>query len=267
MIVGVSHIVLGSSDLEADRRRFESYGYEIVFSERDRPVHPAKRPFLGATGKVESFDYLRPSRGLSIELVRYGSVLEEAPSPLGLVVESDPPAGFRPIAAPGELVRAWSEAVDLPLPAVSWEEDLRTALYFGGRRSNPLPVLHTVPDCASTTAAWTDLGFRPVSRGEGWSLLVMSSPMPRWSASLLVVETAMPRPTPRLDPAGFRCLSLVTTDLAQDAPRARGRQPPSTGPMDMVVNSRNIRLEMFAGPGGIVLELLQFLPGRPAAAK
>lgn len=63
-----------------------------------------------------------------------------------------------------------------------------------------------------------------------------------------------------LDDAGCACLSLLTTNLAEDSERcASAGAQDMTAIQELVLNGRQMRVRLFRTPGGAPLELLQIL--------
>jgi hypothetical protein len=71
VILGVSHLAVGSRDLNRDRQRLESQGWRTEFLDDDVCVHPFERPFLSSEHPgSQSLALLRHPAGLpALELV------------------------------------------------------------------------------------------------------------------------------------------------------------------------------------------------------
>ena len=73
MLLGVSHIVLYSTDFDRDLAALSSWGYTEAFRESDHPCAREKSRLVQGTPAAMSLVYLEAPRQLGIELVHYDS--------------------------------------------------------------------------------------------------------------------------------------------------------------------------------------------------
>lgn len=257
MILGVSHIVLGSTRFEEDRRTLERFGWTTRFIERDLPTHPGKRPFMATDSPAQSLALLEPPRGPAAELIHYADSIESAATPLQFVFPND---GIDAATGPApQLDAVWPAAFEQPAPRMAELAGFTAPLCVAADGADSGVIVHFVSDLAAARRFWSDgLGFRPVAAGRGWARLVFHSVMLQWRATMLLVQRRDACARSLLDGPGFRCLSLVCSDLEKDrAALRRIWDAPSTGPMAATVNGKQLDLEICAGPDGAMIELLQ----------
>jgi hypothetical protein len=266
VILGISHIVLGTAALTADAARMRALGYDVSFVETDLPTHPGKRPFMAGASELQSLAFCPAPKGPSIELIAYGGALAPAAAPFQIIVPSEIPSDATPAPLDDAAERAWTEShAGAPPPRAANVPGLSSALWFGTPETAGTMV-HFVADVHAARAFWTSLGWtepKAASRaGPGWARLDFRSAVAQWRASLLLVESRAAVSESRLDTAGFRCLSILTSDLRADGERVRRAGcAESTGRMDYTVNQKPLAVEIFAGPDGAMIELLEVVRG------
>jgi catechol 2,3-dioxygenase-like lactoylglutathione lyase family enzyme len=239
MILGVSHIVLGSTNLSRDRSVLESYGWKTLFEEPNIPTFPGKRPFMSTKSNKQTMAFLLPAQGIPVELIHYSDIIpDSSPSPLKICLPSSHSAS---------------------------ETGLFTCdLEFSSSAPLPSLVTHFVTDLEKAETFWTKgLGFRRTSRQDvppETLELEFLSPVPHWRITLLLsLRKGVSTPN-LLDGNGYRCLSFVCADLDRVRPNlitAGARR--SSGCIDLKVNGKMLQLELFAGPDGVMIELFKTL--------
>jgi catechol 2,3-dioxygenase-like lactoylglutathione lyase family enzyme len=252
MILGVSHIVLGSTNLERDRQLFESWGWQFRFEQRDIATFKGKRPFMCTSSDDLSLVFLLPPQGTPVELIHYANELPpEHPAPLQIVL----PAGN----LASETKTILPEVSELSI------DGLTSPLWFSSAAPQPSLIIHRVTDLEAACRFWEKgLGFRcskqpsPIA---GAVLLEFPSLMPQWRASLLLVPTEGPPARPLLDGPGFRVQSMVSTQFEKDRTRMfeQGGAIASTGTMELKVDGKDLLLDLVQGPDGIMVEIFQTL--------
>lgn len=255
MILGVSHIVLGSSNAAQDRALFESMGWQLRFEQHHLPVFAGKKPYLCTASQDLSLVFLNAAAGTPLELIHYAE-----PSPAGL------PAPLQIILPKSK----WSDrAVDVrptPLPGVSelWIEGLTSPLWVSEEAPQPSLIVHRVTDLAAASRFWeAGFGFRrsslppPVPDAVR---LEFPSLMPQWRAGLLLLPVKEPSPA-LLDGPGFRVLSMVSTQFEKDRERIfeKGGAKGSTGTMEEEIGGKPMLLDLIEGPDGVMVEIFQTL--------
>lgn len=252
MILGVSHIVLGSTNLERDRQLFESWGWQLRFEQRDIATFEGKRPFMCTSSADLSLAFLLPPHGTPVELIHYAIAPPEGlPAPLQIVLPA------------GDLT---SECQSI-LPEVSAVSiaGLTSPLWVSTAAPQPSLIFQRVTDLDVACRFWEKgLGFRrskqpaPIA---GAVLLEFPSLMPQWRASLLLLPTEEPPARPLLDGPGFRVLSMVSTQFEKDRARIfeQGGAIASTGTMEEKIGGKEMLLDLVQGPDGIMVEIFQTL--------
>lgn len=237
MILGVSHIVLASTDLTRDRQTLESIGWKTQFEQRGIPTHPGKRPFMSTQSTEQGLIFMHPPQGTPVELIHYADELpDRSDSPMQIV---------------------------LPQPQTHAAlEYLTCPLQFAAAAPVPSLITHFVTDMDAASRFWQEgLSFKPAAAQDGppSSLkLEFRSLMPHWRATLLLVPRAEPTVASLVDGPGYRCLSLVSSHLTRDVKLAfNAGANGSTGPLDLTVNGKLLHLEILAAPDGVMVEILQ----------
>lgn len=234
MILGVDHIALSCDNLATGCAVLEAAGWGIRFREDALPNHPAKRPFLRRYQPLHQVAYARGPRGLAVELTDHGT-------PLG-----PPVGGYRAsgIGAPA----LWAD-----LPAV-WTPPTTSDVSLALEHAE-LPVR----DLAAARRFWCDgLGAQLVADAASAARVRFAAPVPSLEGELHLVQEAAAPVVHALDDAGFTCLALLCSDVEADAARAvRAGATRRSGRFDLTVAGRPLWIELLAGPGGELVELIQ----------
>jgi len=237
MILGVSHIVLTSTNLDRDRTVLETIGWKTEFDQRGLSTHPGKRCVMSTKSDEQGLVFMRPPQGLPVELIHYSDELEDgSASPLQITLPRTPHCDH--------------------------VTSLTCNLEFSATASVPSTITHFVADMRAARRFWEcGVGFTPAPTqpaGDGIFALTFASAVPAWRAHLRLVETASPSQYAVIDGPGFRCLSVVSSDLTRDHDTviAAGGVA-ATGHMELDVNGKRLELEIIAGPSGVLLELLR----------
>ncbi|HYE86933.1 MAG TPA: hypothetical protein VEA16_11295 [Vicinamibacterales bacterium] len=259
MILGVSHIVLGSTNLSDDRDLFERLGWTTQFEERHIPTPPGKRPFMTTTSAEQGLLFLQPPAGTPVELIHYADTLADtSASPLQIVLPQPPDL---------QSFECVGDVAALPDIQAYRSPRLTCPLWFSASPRVPSLIVHFVTDLEKAARFWTDgVGFRPAGPASPESAtLEFRSVIPQWRATLRLIAGAPPTQA-SLDGAGFRCLSVVSSDpkRAINGLRAAGGGD-STGPIELIVNRKPLSLELLRGPDGVFIEVLGTQLSREAA--
>jgi hypothetical protein len=269
MILGLSHVVLASSDLDADGRFLESAGFSMAFQESNLPTHEAKRPFMRSASDSQSLMLFHHSQMPPLELIRYREGLSYTPSILQVVFPRrlvEQTTAKRLPVLPGLLRKAWHNALPGDFPEVTFFERFQAELWM---------LTANEPEAAGVICFRTNsfggsrrllsegLGFVPEAQGETdegkhWLRLRFRAPVPQWRATILLMEDPDADDHSCLDDSGFRCLSFLTTAATPAAERlmANGGEKVSA-PMLYRIAGKDLRLIMVSGPGGVWIELLE----------
>ncbi|GEP42482.1 VOC family protein [Brevifollis gellanilyticus] len=255
MILGVSHIVLGSTDSGRDRALFESMGWGLRFEQHDVPTFPGKQPFLCTSSPDLSLVFLNAPAGTPLELIHY---TQPAPADLS--------APLQIILPTGDWLSHAVEVRPAPLPGVQEivVPGLTSPLWISDEPSQPSLIVHRITDLGAATRFWeAGFGFRrskqPPPLPEA-VLLEFPSLMPQWRARLLLLPVRETSPA-LLDGPGFRVLSMVVTQFEKDRDRifANGGALASTGTMEEEIGSKPMLLDLIQGPDGVMVEVFQIL--------
>jgi hypothetical protein len=245
MILGVSHIVLTSTDLTRDRCTLEQVGWITQFEQRGIPTHPGKQPFMSTTSTEQGLVFMRSQRGTPVELIHYADRLMDASeSPLQIVLPKP------------------SQYADLG--------HLTCPLFFADDAPEPSLITHFVTDLPAALRLWEKgLGFRAAAKQDGphgSAKLEFRSPVAAWSAVLLLIPRPAPPVPPLLDGPGFRCLSMLSNNLDNDvAALQRLGVLAGTGRMNLEINGNHLSLEMLPFADGLMIELMQVTQQRTVA--
>jgi len=254
MILGVSHIVLGSTDLTFDRALFEGLGWTTRFEHRGIPTPAGKRTFMSTVSRAQGLVFMQPPTGIAVELIHYADVLpDSSASPLQVLLPRPMELeGYRRIDDVGDCLGA--EAYEIPRATCP--------LWFSRAAPVPSAIMHYVSDMDAAVRFWHDgLGFKRSPAGSvppvPETTLELRSVVPHWSATLRLVPLKGPPLPSLLDGPGFRCLSIIASNAerAADDLRRAGASA-STGPMDLVIDGKPLRLEILRGPDGVFIEIL-----------
>jgi len=240
MILGVSHIVLSSTDLTRDRKTLEYIGWKTIFEQRGIPTHPGKRPFMSTQSEEQGLVFMQPPQGTPVELIHYADELpDRSDSPMQIL---------------------------LPEPKTHATYDRLTCqLQFSPTAPIPSLITHFVTDLNAAINFWQKgLGFEaskeppPIS---GAVHLEFRSPISQWCISLVLMLAKAGVRRPLLDGPGFRVLSMVSTQVEKDCARIleEGEAIASTGMMKLKVDRKNLLLNLIQGSDGVMIELFQIL--------
>ncbi|HCN31324.1 MAG TPA: hypothetical protein DIT64_21960 [Verrucomicrobiales bacterium] len=273
MILGLTHAVLGSADMTADRAFFETRGWQPRFVQEGIPVFAGKRPWMSTASQEVALAYL-DSPGLpALELIAYSQ---------------PPPAG---IAAPLQMIFPANRLPEVaeenatPLAGVRARQyaGITCPLWVSDAAADQGCIVHHVRDMEAARRFWVDgFGFQVVEHGMGQGhpacaeqagrlfpmqpmqnalSLRFPSLMPQWRARLLLLPcTDAPAPA-LLDGPGFRVVSMVSTKFGVDRARIfeQGGARASTGVMEEVIGGKKMLLDLIEGPDGVMVEIFQTL--------
>lgn len=268
MILGLSHVALATSAIEAATARLAAFGYACRFDEPSLTNAAEKRPLLDSHAPLHHIRALAAAPGsMAIELIDHGQTRGPQAADLIPVFRSaSAPADWQPLDGATALPFA-PEA--LPQLALALGRPVRPMLDpVLGLRLLWVPLAGDEPpglaacalpgfDLAATHRQLTALRFRAAPGGALWSLL---TPLPALQARLVPVP-ARPHPDWRLaaplDAPGCACLALMAR-LAPDAALPAALQGPRAS-FTLSVNARPLRITLLRPAQGPVLELVESL--------
>jgi len=262
MIVGVDHIALSCTDLEAGQRALGGLGLSERFA--DRGVHnaPQKKHLLHEYGPLHDIAVYDARSGTAIELTAHN---------VAKVAEQN---GFTPVLDVS--VAAGCEAAGSELDCVTAAygdgyglfrfEDLGTYCYLrsqcepSGLRAGVLTVTDFDASLSFFTAGLSGkLDRQDVCAGRRWAKVKLPGLMPKWRLELLIVENLSGAGRSRkLDDAGWPCLACLTTSIDADAEKLKQASADRVGEIfDLDVNGKALRILLATGPSGELVELIE----------
>jgi catechol 2,3-dioxygenase-like lactoylglutathione lyase family enzyme len=261
MIFGASHVTLGCDNLDAAVASLAYYGYRPEFIDRNVINNPSKQSILAVHCEVHGIGLLRSEAGFPIELVSYQSPM---------------PGGFGRFVGVFETTREfrYAENIDfneflsgMPSNVVSiWAMgtigDLGAPAFFvrGARTNAGLQrLVLPVSDLERSRRLWCDvLGFGIVSETRELAELRFVSPIAAWRLQLVLVATPPPKARSGLDARGMACLSLLSSNVADDVRRVVASGATLiTEIFAILINGRNMKVAILNDPDGAFIELLQ----------
>lgn len=243
MILGVSHIVLSSTDLTRDKKTLEHIGWKTRFEQRGIPTHSGKRPFMSTQSKEQGLVFMQPPQGTPVELIHYADELPDC---------SDSPM-----------------QILLPEPKTHATYDRLTCrLQFSPTAPTTSLITHFVTDIDVAGRFWQmGLGFKPAAAQDGpiGSLkLEFRSPISQWCATLLLIRREKVGISNLIDGPGYRCLSLICNDIRGDsALLSKTEIIDSTGIMELKINGKQFEVQIFSGPDGAMIEFIKLTSQPP----
>lgn len=248
----------------------EASGYDIKFLQERVPNREVKRPFLGFYNPDHSVAYCRGETGIAIELTLHGQEPQRGPSPYQVLMNRRLEVGDTGNALPALWRPVWLAATGATDPIGLEGPDGLEFWYDVDRKGASGVRALMVPVCniGESVSFWTDglgCGRRPGCRLDGGELIRLSfdAPFPHWSAEILLMEADARPIAPLLDSGGFPCLAFLSSDLNADGSRLRACGSfEDTGPFEVTVCGRNLKVGIYRGPSGELVELIEILGGR-----
>jgi len=241
MIIGMDHIALSTQNAEEDAAALRPLGYHLKFLQRSIPNASQKQPFLREYQPTHTIAYCRNGQGLAVELTEHGKILHRSARTYGIYASAENPQVLRGVSL---------RTADVEASLRFWKDGLGLEPV---RRTLEQPVVprqfqELVPP-----------GLTADSVAAASHRLAACAPAPAWCVEMALVEAEISGDLPMLDDIGFTCLCLLSTSIERDlarAVRAGGTQATTIFPVE--VNGRLLRVAMLRGPGGEIIELIQF---------
>jgi hypothetical protein len=257
MILGISHIVLRSYDLTVDERFFYEMGYSIFFVEKELATSPSKFRFMRSKSESQDMVFLDKPNVISVELINYGDESPPSYGSLYLVIPGEPPIGSTLVGTNeySDFSWVWAQLMSKRSPDFFYVPQYRTTLCFSKELSNnnreKCILCHFVSDFSSALTFWSEgVGFtidilKITPSGKKCSLLSFQRPISQWNAKLLLIESNSINKSFYIDDAGFRCLSLLCSDIEGDSFKIEklGRTQ-SSDIMKYTVNQKNLTVKI-----------------------
>lgn len=252
MIWGIDHIVMSISSHARVEDQLSGLGFVPEFIEMAVPSAPEKSPVLSQHRPLHDIGFFRPSGvGLAIETIAHGDNLDPTPGPYAPV--------FNVSSLPEGVPQAtMSAALGSDVIEKSWGNG--RAFFY--QADEPVTTLNTLgldtTDVSSEARFWTQcLGFREISKGDGWALLETNTPVAAWSGRLLLKHSDTVSTGP-MDGAGFTCVALVSNNIDTDLETAFAHGGINYDcRFEISVNGRPLIVALFRTPSGAIVEFIQ----------
>jgi hypothetical protein len=260
MIVGTSHMTLGTGDIEASFSHVANLGYAPDFYERNVPSPPCKHVYLKHNEDVHDLALSRSAGGLPIELISYPHAPSGDSGCFEGIFTGAPFLTMAPSQSEcAEVAQAFGDCRGIILPGI---ELPATVISSTNRAVGLIGARIAVENITEALRFWCDgVGFREkpaTGAAPTWRLVEFQSVMPAWRFKLLLVETDRALLAPTLDAPGFACLAFISSDIAGDSERLlKSGAVGSTGPFSVAVNRKGLEVEVLRGPAGEYVELLR----------
>lgn len=263
MILGASHITLAATDLGPDLAALARLGYEAKFVEENIPSHRSKEFFLSKPYSAHCLALAGAAKGLPIELVIYDSVLPDSKGCMIPVFDQVIPEQAERIAGLDNNQGLAAQFIIGTTLVLAVLPRFGTPAYFSSdAHSNGglVAVEIAVGDIVAARSFWEHgLGYHFVGEADDRVRLEFRSPINKWQFTVFLRHETPSDNMIFLDSSGFACLSMICTDLSKDRSGILSLKglTESTGAFDATVNGQHCSFELFKGPGGVYVELLQ----------
>lgn len=264
MILGIDHIALSCRDIFAGEKALRQLGYAAQFFETYIPNPIEKTALLKNYQPRHSLAYCKGAAGIHIELTQHSAPLETAETFYEILFQG---AGklFSKHPAPDDLREIWRLASKKEIFPVLWEA--MNVPLWQTPASDPAGVCaiaFPVSRLKDSADFWVQgLGARTVGSGKTalgteWQSLKISSPIPSWTADILLHRHEGMR-KPMLDDNGFPCLAFLSNHLETDLRRLAQHGAREVTPVfALQTNRKSLNIALCRGPGDELIELIEF---------
>lgn len=269
MILGVSHVTLLSKEIVKDGKELQKLGYSMSFIEEHVPNHKGKYNFLAHPSVNHSLSLYQHRAGTPIELVMYEDFAEDTPPCFGAIFDGNPPENLQgDFHGPG--MEGDLDALGCSLHPFFWDAFGAEIWFAGGiGQGNGLKSLIIFVNDPKMAREFFEngLGCKPLRSGHiagrMWILESFRSPVKTWSLDIILLECLDENRKVTLDGIGVNCLALITTNLKSDRSKLlHSGAEESTGEFELSMNNKDLMVEVFRGPDGEFIELLQVINAR-----
>ncbi|MCC2667806.1 MAG: hypothetical protein K0Q72_277 [Armatimonadetes bacterium] len=271
MILGVDHLALTCTDLDAASQQLAASGFPIRFSQRDIPNFAGKAPLLAEYQPLHSMAFCEGTGTTSIELTLHGAQMAPARASYELLLSVQRSDSWSEWPPPTDAGKIWEDAFGLPAVRCGTWADSGALFWFEPETTTAAGVralLVPVRDLDHAIGFWKGaLGLRGLTEGSTagrrWARGRFVSPVPAWCLDVVIAEVEELPPTPSLDAPGFPCLALLSTDAHRDEAKllaAGGTE--STGVFEVIIDGKGLQVVVLRGPDGELVELLQVNRGK-----
>jgi hypothetical protein len=256
MILGVDHVALTASDIDADVTELQRAGYSAKFVEKNLPNSREKVSLLRRYTPRHAIAYCRRDKTVAIELVQHDNSLTAGSQGYQVVMGEGAPGT---VVASGPEAGIWRGALGVSATETRRWESFNTEFTAAPLDIGIRGVLVWVRNLTKAEPFWMKgLGFRTQDRGQGWVRLTLPSPVPAWALTVVLAEDSKPRPLPLLDDAGFSCLALLTNRIEADMAEAeQAGATDITELFEMTTGGKLLRIGLLRGTDGELVELIE----------
>ena len=266
MILGVSHVTLLSKEIVKDGRELQKLGYSMSFVEKHVPNYKGKYNFLAHPSVYHSLSLYQHHAGIPIELIMYENFIEDLSPCYGALFDGDPPETLQGNLY-GSTIDDELDALGRGLLPFFWDPFGAEIWFTGGAsQGNGLKSLIVFVDVLKVAREFFEngLGYKPLRSGyisgRMWILESFRSPVKSWNLDIVLLEGSDRSRRATLDGIGFNCLALVTTNMKLDRLKLfSSGAAESTGEFELSMNNKDMIVEVFRGPDGEFIELLQVI--------
>jgi hypothetical protein len=266
VILGVSHVMCSSADVERDTVELGALGYERKFSEVRLPNFAGKNKFLSRDYTEHSLFFHQHPAGIGVEIVQYPETAERTTPVVEVLFKNSVPPYAKALPAGSGLGNILmgcglaAEPIECELDQSgkhAWF-DLQASSSAGCKAI----VFHTAEFEAAAEWWKICIGAKAdksgVTDGRRWQNLMVMRNVPSWCAAIVLLEDA-PRTTDfTLDTPGFTCLSFLTSSLQRERESfLKHGAKASSGVFRAPVGGRALDAEIFRAPGPSFIELIQ----------
>ena len=268
IILGADHICTSCTSIEEGAHSFQKFGFQTTFEEYNLPVVEEKTPFLRKVCESHDTVFLKPTGGVSVELIRHQGVLngqQQAPYHVLLGTSKDPfnSAKIDDIGVIGQVIEQALEIRVVKRIIENFKISYYQPIISKNLASGVALVTLACSDLNLASSFWQEgLGFQFVKKSNvsnsSWHLLEFISPIPSWNLKLLLLEAPSPQEKHFLDDSGWTCLSFIVTSIEKSIELLTSYNITDVGsPYSISIGGNSMRLCFFRGPENILIELIQ----------
>jgi catechol 2,3-dioxygenase-like lactoylglutathione lyase family enzyme len=271
MILGVDHLALTCTELDAASQQLATSGFPVRFSQRDIPNFAGKAPLLAEYQPLHSMAFCEGTGTTAIELTLHGARMAPTRASYELLLSVQRSSSWSECPPPSNAGKIWEHALGLGAVRCGTWTDSGAIFWFEPEAAAPTGVralLVPVRDLDRTISFWKGaLGLRGLTEGSTdgrrWARGRFVSPVPAWCLDVVIAEGEELPPASCLDAPGFPCLALLSTDARRDEAKllsAGGTE--STGVFEVNIDGKGLQVVVLRGPDGELVELLQVNRGK-----
>ena len=265
MILGLSHIAINSTDLEASTQSLTGFGYKLQFEEKNLRNDVSKKPFLNHYASTHDISMFKKNGAISIEILMHGGQVTR------------PNSNLIPIFRSNKISDNWLEknVSDLPIAPNSikkLEKSLKRKflIFFDpllgmhifwtllqpGEVTGLFLIILLTSNYNNLADLMSSLRFEKSSI-DIWSLL---TPIPTLSAHIMLLPRIHHKDwnvRPMLDGSGCTCLAFMVRNLSQ-TDRWVCTMLSQIGSFKLNVDGQKLLIALFSGVNLPFFELIEY---------